>query len=1031
MIELREKIFLLLGLGLALILVLGLNSGPALVHATDNVYYVSETGDDVTGDGSQGNPWATLSYALGQVSAGVTISVTGTITDSATVTESVIIQGAGATNTIVQASPLYYDTSISTRVFTVTNGAVVTMTGMTIRHGRSAQPFPGDLGGGIHVDGGTLTLQEVTVSYNTAANDGGGVYVSSGNVLLTDVQVLNNIAGQWGGGVFVASGSATLSETRVLSNTAGDDGGGVFLWNADAALAVHAGQIAANTADDDGGGVCVRDGSAWLTGTQVFDNDVGDKGAGVYVDNGSVTLIGTQILSNTADNRGGGMFVFHGDVVLLGGRVSANTATTFYGGGVCISLGSAVLTGTQILDNTAGHLGGGVFVAEGNVMLNGTQILNNTAGGHGGGVSVYDESATVSVNAGQIGANTASYSGGGVYVRTGNVWLTDTLVLSNTAGDKGGGMYVASGRVMLIETQVLDNIADDRGGGVYIDDSSVMLLGGQVSANTATTFYGGGVYVSSGSVVLTGTQILDNVAGQWGGGIFVAEGSAVLSATQILSNTASGHGGGACVYDESAIVSMSAGQIGANAASFNGGGVYVSWGRAVFTGTRILANTAGRWGGGMFVAEGSVTLSATRVLSNTAVSRGGGIYLSSPNGVFSMTGGCVVNNSDVGVYNAAGAGTLAGTLIVSDTWWGVPDGPYVGLGGSGTGDSIGAGVDVPGFRINAPPGCPSLRGDLAVVKTAASPAAQPGGEITYILAFSNAGPHVARHVRITDTLPAEVDYLTYTASLPVTHIQTGTNHIWLVTGMGLPVSQEHAITLTGRVTSVLPANHVFTNRVEIATLTDEEGLGNNEDDVEVTCYAHAVYLPLAFKQSTEEKEVVLYADFDAGVDGFVYVDDAFRGTNQPDYASGVWLASGGFDAGGLRVTLGGIDRHEIVGMSGGWQRTFYVSKTVEVVLSFRYNLTQSPNYESEEYSQFLVSLDGVLYGTQPNDYVAQIVGDGDGGDDETTGWQVFETNLGTLTVGEHTLVIGGFNNKKTLADEFTEASIDDVSIVEE
>jgi hypothetical protein len=118
-------------------------------------------------------------------------------------------------------------------------------------------------------------------------------------------------------------------------------------------------------------------------------------------------------------------------------------------------------------------------------------------------------------------------------------------------------------------------------------------------------------------------------------------------------------------------------------------------------------------------------------------------------------------------------------------------------------------------------------------------------------------------------------------------------------------------------------------------------------------------------------------------------------------------------------------------MSGGWQRTFYVSKTVEVVLSFRYNLTQSPNYESEEYSQFLVSLDGVLYGTQPNDYVAQIVGDGDGGDDETTGWQVFETNLGTLTVGEHTLVIGGFNNKKTLADEFTEASIDDVSIVEE
>ena len=32
------------------------------------------------------------------------------------------------------------------------------------------------------------------------------------------------------------------------------------------------------------------------------------------------------------------------------------------------------------------------------------------------------------------------------------------------------------------------------------------------------------------------------------------------------------------------------------------------------------------------------------------------------------------------------------------------------------------------------------------------------------------------------------------------------------------------------------------------------------------------------------------AHFDLGPDGFAYVDDAFRGTRQPAFASGTWLA---------------------------------------------------------------------------------------------------------------------------------------------
>ncbi|WP_198295056.1 immunoglobulin-like domain-containing protein, partial [endosymbiont of Ridgeia piscesae] len=169
--------------------------------------------------------------------------------------------------------------------------------------------------------------------------------------------------------------------------------------------------------------------------------------------------------------------------------------------------------------------------------------------------------------------------------------------------------------------------------------------------------------------------------------------------------------------------------------------------------------------------------------------------------------------------------------------------------------------------------------------------------------------------------------------------------------------------------------------------------------------------------------------FDSGANGFVYLDDAFRGTTQPDYADGRWQANGGFSGAGLEVILGGIDTIDTFGQSGGWQHNFNLAEPAEVSLSFRYNLSQSPHYEANEQSQMLVSLDGVLFGLDPNDYIAQLAGNGNGGQDETTGWQLFEVNFGTLPAGDHSIVIGGFNNQKTAANEITTAQIDDVELM--
>jgi hypothetical protein len=140
------------------------------------------------------------------------------------------------------------------------------------------------------------------------------------------------------------------------------------------------------------------------------------------------------------------------------------------------------------------------------------------------------------------------------------------------------------------------------------------------------------------------------------------------------------------------------------------------------------------------------------------------------------------------------------------------------------------------------------------------------------------------------------------------------------------------------------------------------------------------------------------------------------------------VGAGSASRGALRVELGDLDDDDITGMSGGWEGCFSLGAPSEVVVALQYKLTQTASYEDDELSQVLVSVDGTLYGSGGSDYVAQIVGDGDGGSDQTTGWQLFEASVGTLPAGSHTLVVGGYNSKKTHNDEMTEVLVDDVLV---
>jgi hypothetical protein len=230
----------------------------------------------------------TLREALATVCEGGTInfnvvSPISLTTATLTIDRDVTITGPGANLLTVQR------TSGSFRIFTITSGNTVAISGLTIANGIASGAFPAHAGGGIYNDHSILTLTNVTVSGNTA-NSGGGVY--------NDGQVSG-------------SASLTIINSTISGNTATADGGAV--WNngttsGSATLNVTNSTISGNNANFSGGGIC----------------NVGTGGTA------SVTITNATITNNRSDNDnngvggGGGILASTGPVTLRNSIVQGN-----------------------------------------------------------------------------------------------------------------------------------------------------------------------------------------------------------------------------------------------------------------------------------------------------------------------------------------------------------------------------------------------------------------------------------------------------------------------------------------------------------------------------------------------------------------------------------------------------------------------------------------------------------------------------------------------------------------------------------
>src|SRR5438270_1120640 len=156
------------------------------VHATT----ITVTNTNDSGPGS-------LRQALADANNGDTINfaVTGTIgltSDELLVTRSITISGPGAENLAVNGNA-------KSRVFHIVSGQTVTISGLTITNGHVS-----DSGGGIYNDHAVLTLNDCTISDNSATgNIGGGIHNDGKDVGHATLQINNClITNNSGGGIY-------------------------------------------------------------------------------------------------------------------------------------------------------------------------------------------------------------------------------------------------------------------------------------------------------------------------------------------------------------------------------------------------------------------------------------------------------------------------------------------------------------------------------------------------------------------------------------------------------------------------------------------------------------------------------------------------------------------------------------------------------------------------------------------------------------------------------------------------------------
>lgn len=244
----------------------------------------------------------------------------------------VTISNNHADNGASEGGGLYFNTAYGA---TFTNCSIISNT---------AKTGAGIQNGGVTNSSIILAISGGSITNNTAATDGGGVSQigTLTTTTVTNCSITGNTAANNGGGVYQTNGTITLDGVTISNNTADfgnngtGDGGGIYhnggVLNLNNTITIGSSGLANNAVN--GGGIANISGNLSKTSglMTVANNNAKNHGGGLYITGGTINLQKTAIITNTANSdnsgggEGGGIYNSGGTLTLNYNRIALNTA---------------------------------------------------------------------------------------------------------------------------------------------------------------------------------------------------------------------------------------------------------------------------------------------------------------------------------------------------------------------------------------------------------------------------------------------------------------------------------------------------------------------------------------------------------------------------------------------------------------------------------------------------------------------------------------------------------------------------------
>jgi CSLREA domain-containing protein len=354
----RFRVALMLGLVLLLAV-------PVLASAEKNnvspILIVTGAGDEVASDG-----FCTLREAVQAANTNATVNecfhdgsaTPDTITFDVGLNGSTIVLADGQLNlaqdlTIagLGAENLTVSGNRHFRVFQISTGATVTLTGLTIADG-AVPSF--DNGGGI-ANFGTLVVEASTLSRNSAGVYGGGIY---------------------------GNGPTTINDTTFIDNSA-SEGGGLFSW---ATTTIHHSTFTGNSTGHAGGAIRTCCYNSLSVDNSTFSGNSSRFGGAISIGGGGATaeILNSTFNGNKATDSGGALSNDSFAQMTIANSTISSNSSRGTGGGIRNYSADLIVTSSTLTDNRASS-GGGIFndnpIGPSTLLVSNTIVVNSTRGG--------------------------------------------------------------------------------------------------------------------------------------------------------------------------------------------------------------------------------------------------------------------------------------------------------------------------------------------------------------------------------------------------------------------------------------------------------------------------------------------------------------------------------------------------------------------------------------------------------------------------------------------------------------------------